>query len=136
MKRLLFVVWCVSGAVGAQEFHERADAGERVMATEAGDAYLRAIAPHLEGAVHSCADESARLAPGEAVRVVARVAQDGTWSAVQTESGSPASACLMRRLRAADLPPPAQWDWERGDFPLTLSIGAGRGTVDGVQHGD
>lgn len=137
MKRLLLVALaCLSSAVGAQDFRQRADEGESIMATEAGDAYLRAIAPELENAVRACAEEAARLAPGEAVTLVARVARDGAWSAVQTSSGSPASACLMRRLRSAQLAPPVAWIWERGDFPLTLSIGAGRGTINGIRQGD
>src|SRR5688500_4888677 len=112
MKRLLFVLCCVSGAAGAQEFRQRADEGDWVMATEAGDMYLRAIAPELEDAVRACGEESAPLASGETVRLVARVARDGAWSAGQTESASRASACLLRRLSAAHLPPPSRWDWD------------------------
>jgi hypothetical protein len=135
MTRFLLVLCCLGGPVGAQDFHRRADEGESVMATEAGDAYLAAIAPVLEESVHACAEEEARLAPGETIALVARISREGTWSSVETESASPASACFARRMQAAHLPPP-HWNWERGEFPLSLRIGAGRGTVNGLRQGD
>ena len=136
MKPLLVALAFFSSAVVAQDFLQRADEGERVMATEAGDAYLTAIAPTLEQSIRACSEEGARMASGETIAIVARVAHDGAWSSVETRSDSPASSCLARRLQASRLPSPSLWNWERGDFPLSLSIGAGRGTVNGIRQGD
>jgi hypothetical protein len=133
---LVLVIVCASGAVDAQEFQARADRGERLMATRTGDDYIAAIAPALEQSVRSCDEAGSWISPGDTVTLVAQVSSDGGWSAVQTEPSSPAAACLSRRLQASRLPAPVGWDWSRGEFPLTLSVGAGRGTVNGVRQGD
>jgi hypothetical protein len=135
MKRFFVSFFCfLSGAVVAQDFQQRAELGERVMATDIGDAYMDAIAPALHEAVQMCRKDGLRMKPGEAVTLVAQIAQASGLSPIEVAPQTAASECIAKQLQAAKLPLPEKWDWQDGDFPLTLRIGVGSGTVNGVRE--
>jgi hypothetical protein len=136
MRWSLFLVGLLANSSSAQDFASRANEGDRVMLTEAGDAYMDAIAPTLRESVLACLQEGTRMTVGEAITLVARVSREGTLSSVEVEPPIAASACLSRRLQTARLPSPGRWDWQRGEFPLTIRVGLGRSAADDSRDAD
>jgi hypothetical protein len=107
----------------AFDFGQRMDAGDRAVATEAGQDYLERLGPSLASAIDTCTAASLRGNRGETLTFIAWVTPEGTLQSALSEPASPAAQCLRQALEKAQVSPPAGWNWERSDFPLTVRVG-------------
>lgn len=109
----------------AQDLRQRAELGDHVASTPVGADFNEVIAPFALKAMETCAETGLRASAGEMTTLVASVAEDGSWSAVEREQASAVADCLSKELLAEKLPVPQGWDWKQGPFPLTLRLGVG-----------
>lgn len=117
------VAYAQEFAGGVGEFGQRADDGDRALATEAGQDYLERLGPSLASAVNACTEVGLRGNRGETLTLIAWVTRDGALQSAQSEPASPAAQCFRQELVKAQVAPPSGWNWESSDFPLTLRVG-------------